>query len=43
MFLDKWTRSHKRKMNEAEIDYVAENLKVPPQKLATLQDLYFKK
>ena len=43
MFLDKWVRQHKRKMHEAELEYVANHLKVPSQKLATLQDLYFKK
>ena len=43
IFLEKWVNQHRRKMNDAELEYVSENLQVNPHKLKKLQDLYFKK
>lgn len=43
MFLEKWEAQHRRKMNAAELEYVAKSLGVPKEKLQRLQALYFKK
>lgn len=42
-YLDKWYFKNKRKMNDKELAYVAELLKVEPYKMKKLQDWYLQK